>query len=170
MIYVVATEHERKLAEELGAKEVIVTGVGGINAIRALKDVPRDEAIYNVGYVGSNVLDVGTWAKVGRVQIHRRNVEYDEEPIELTEWAEEIILGGTSENGDFQLVPSEMEQVDCYTSSDFVLETDIEEPVVFDMELAYIAAMGFREIYALKKVSDNLSLHEYEKNAEGEIK
>lgn len=51
--------------------------------------------------------------------------------------------------------------VDCYTSGDFVLQTDIEEPVVFDMELYAICALGFKTIVGIKIVSDNLSLHDY---------
>ena len=52
----------------------------------------------------------------------------------------------------------------CYTSNDFVLSTDITEPVVFDMELAYILALGFYDIKSIKIVSDTLNLDEYEKN------
>jgi hypothetical protein len=52
--------------------------------------------------------------------------------------------------------------VPCYTSNDFVLQTNIKEPVVFDMELAYILALGFKNVESIKIVSDNLSLKEYE--------
>lgn len=50
----------------------------------------------------------------------------------------------------------------CYTSDDFVLHTDITEPVVFDMELYAILSMGFTNVTAIKIISDNLSLEEYE--------
>ena len=48
----------------------------------------------------------------------------------------------------------------CYSNTDFVLQSDYKD-CVFDMELAYIAAMGFTQLSALKIVSDNLSLHTY---------
>jgi hypothetical protein len=53
--------------------------------------------------------------------------------------------------------------IKCFTSNDFVLETKIEKPCVFDMELAYILALGFKRVESIKIVSDNLSLKEYEK-------
>ena len=63
-------------------------------------------------------------------------------------------------SGEFELNGD----VPCYTSNDFVLETKIKDPVVFDMELAYILALGFEEVESIKIVSDNLSLKEYETN------
>lgn len=54
--------------------------------------------------------------------------------------------------------------IKCYTSNDFVLNTDIKEPCVFDMELAYIMALGFKRVKSIKIVSDNLSIKEYEQN------
>ena len=38
---------------------------------------------------------------------------------------------------------------------------------VFDMELAYIAALGFENLCSIKIVSDNLSLHTYREVAAG---
>ena len=51
-------------------------------------------------------------------------------------------------------------QAVCYSNCDFVLQSDYKD-CVFDMELAFIAAMGFKNLHALKYVSDNLSLHAY---------
>lgn len=48
----------------------------------------------------------------------------------------------------------------CFTGTDFVLASDYRD-CVFDMELAFIAALGFRRLSSLKYVSDNLSLHAY---------
>ena len=42
------------------------------------------------------------------------------------------------------------------------LKTNIKEPCVFDMELAYILALGFKRVESIKIVSDNLSLKQYE--------
>ena len=48
----------------------------------------------------------------------------------------------------------------CYTNTDFVLASDYKD-CVFDMELAFIASLGFKQLHSLKYVSDNLSLHTY---------
>ena len=47
-----------------------------------------------------------------------------------------------------------------------MLQSDYQD-CVFDMELAYIAALGFEQLYSLKIVSDNLSLHDYREVAAG---
>ena len=54
----------------------------------------------------------------------------------------------------------------CYSNTDFVLQSDYRD-CVFDMELAYIAALGFENLYSIKIVSDNLSLHTYREVAAG---
>jgi hypothetical protein len=41
-----------------------------------------------------------------------------------------------------------------------VLASDYKD-CVFDMELAFIAALGFTNLHSWKYVSDNLSLHAY---------
>ena len=53
--------------------------------------------------------------------------------------------------------------VECYTSTDFVISSNIDKPCVFDMELAAIASL-FRNTKSIKVVSDNLSIEEYEEN------
>lgn len=146
MLVVVATENEVKLAEELGFKgnPILITGVGAINTIRALANVSKDTEILNIGYCGSNNITIGTLCKIGKVAMYHPSVEYGEDPIYLS-------------NGS----------VICYTSSDFVKETIIDQPCVFDMELAFIASMGFKRLHSIKVVSDNLNYKEYEKNVEG---
>lgn len=139
---VVATEKEYEIAKERFHKEPIIkTGVGGLNVIQTLKDISKDTPILNFGYVGSNVIPVGTEIEVGKCKLYHPKVEYDEPEYVLPE-------------GDIL----------CYTSNDFVLQTDITEPVVFDMELAYILALGFKNVKSTKIVSDTLNLDEYEQN------
>lgn len=139
---VVATEKEYEIAKERFHKEPIIkTGVGGLNVIQTLKDISKDTPILNFGYVGSNVIPVGTEIEVGKCKLYHPKVEYDEPEYVLPE-------------GDIL----------CYTSNDFVLQTDITEPVVFDMELAYILALGFNNVKSTKIVSDTLNLDEYEQN------
>jgi hypothetical protein len=137
---VVATNEEYILAQKrFKGREIVRTGVGGINVLNALKEADKGQEIVNFGYVGSNIIPIGTEVKVGGCKLYHPNVEYEEPTYKL--------------DGD----------VTCYTSNDFVLSTDIKEPVVFDMELAYILALGFKNVKSIKIVSDNLSLEKYEK-------
>lgn len=145
-LVVVATDEEYKLAKKRFKHHLIVkTGVGGINVIRKLKRFPKWLKIINFGYAGSNVIPAGTEVNVCVSLLHHPNVDY-EEPI-------------------YRLKFKDPEKdVICFTSNDFVLETKYKEPVVFDMELAYIMALGFKNVTSIKIVSDNLSLKEYKKN------
>lgn len=140
---VVATDEEYKLAKKRYKRHIIIkTGVGGINVIHTLKHLPKWLKIINFGYVGSNNIPVGTEVNVGYCELYHPNVEYLE-PMYIV-----------NSNSDIK----------CYTSNDFVLNTDIKEPCVFDMELAYIMALGFKRVKSIKIVSDNLSIKEYEQN------
>ena len=134
-LIVVATPEEVGLVQD--RSNILITGVGCLNVIRALQDVPRSTPLFNIGYAGSNILKVGAEVSIGSVRLYHPNVAYKEPEFEL-----------------FGNVP-------CYTSNDFVLCTDIKEPCVFDMELAYILAMGFKYVTARKIVSDNLNLKQY---------
>ena len=140
-IIVVATDEEYKLAQKRFKRHHIMqTGVGGINVVRKLKRLPKWLKILNFGYVGSNNIPIGTEVKVGECRLYHPNVIYSEKIYSLDK--ESIIK--------------------CFTSNDFVLETKITKPCVFDMELAYICALGFKNIKSIKIVSDNLSLRQYE--------
>ena len=134
-VMVVAEEHEAKLVE--GPWEVIVTGIGALNVMSSLADVNRDVPLINVGYAGSNTIPKGETVRVGAVRLYHPCVEYNEP---------EYTLDGS---------------VPCYTSTDFVTETDMTEPCLFDMELAFILAMGFSDVIAEKVVSDNLCMDEH---------
>ena len=133
---VIAQEEERRLVKI--DEPVLVTGIGAINVMNAMKDIPRDEPILNLGYAGSNRIPVGKVVKVGKVALYHPHAEYPEQEFEL--------FGDTP----------------CYTSCDFVTETEIQEECVFDMELAFILGMGFSNVTALKVVSDNLNKSEYD--------
>lgn len=145
-IIVVATDEEYKLAQKRFKRHYIIqTGVGGINVVRKLKKLPRWLKIVNFGYVGSNNIPIGTEVKVGESRLYHPNVIYSEKIYSLDK--ESIIK--------------------CFTSNDFVLETKITKPCVFDMELAYICALGFKNVNSIKIVSDNLSLKQYEEENNG---
>ena len=143
---VVATDEEYKLAKKrYPHKKILKTGVGGLNVIRALKKYPKWIPITNFGYAGSNKIPIGTEVNVCISMLHHPNVDY-EEPIYHLKF----------KNPETDVI--------CLTSNDFVLETKETEPCVFDMELAYIMALGFKNVKSIKIVSDNLSLKDYEEN------
>lgn len=137
-VLVVATDIEEKYAKQFFNIPIIKTGVGCGNVIEKLKDLDKKTKIINVGFAGSNNLKVGTVVKIKNSCLYHPNVTFDEKLYNL--------------NG----------QIDCYTSNDFVLQTNIKEDVVFDMELYTICALGFN-VTSYKIVSDSLCLTEYEK-------
>lgn len=154
---VIAEEGERvlldKAREELGLDlsdaTLLYTGVGAINVIRTLMNVNREAELYNIGYAGSANYDLGTWVDVTEVRLNHQNVTYPEPELKV----ESLKLKGAK-------------QAICYSSCDFVMASDYKD-CVFDMELAYIAALGFKHLHGLKCVSDNLSLHAYHELTHG---
>ena len=148
-LVVIAEKEELKLVEQLGYNDypILITGVGALNVIDALKDVPKDISIINIGYAGSKNLEPGKFYAIDGVSLYHQNVKYIEPSYSLgyNPW-----VGGVE-----PLTP-----VKCLTGTDFVLESDING-CVFDMELAYIMALGFENVIAHKYVSDNLDLQEY---------
>lgn len=156
---VMAEDGEQKLLDlareqlglDLSDAKVIYTGVGAINVIRALQDLPRDAQLINIGYAGSANFNVGTWVEVSEVRLNHPNVTYDEPALKIS---------------DSQAPISDALRAICYTNTDFVLQSDYKD-CVFDMELAFIAALGFTNLHSLKYVSDNLSLHAYREHSQG---
>ncbi len=136
-LIVVAESKERALAAERFPNiPIIECGVGALNIMQALRDVPLDTEIINFGYAGSANYEIGTEVEVGECRLYHPNVTYPEPIFQLA--------------GDTR----------CFTGVDFVLESK-ETDCVFDMELAFICGMGFKNVRSIKIVSDNLSLHEY---------
>ncbi len=150
---VMAEEGERvlldKAKETLGLDlrdaQLIFTGVGAINIIRSLQHLDRDAELINIGYAGSANFDLGTWVEVTEVRLNHPNVTYPEPELKLSTLDSRL---------------STLKQAPCYTNCDFVLASDYKD-CVFDMELAFIAALGFKNLHSFKYVSDNLSLHAY---------
>ncbi len=135
--------------------EILVTGVGALNVLQALRHIPQDTRLINIGYAGSANYDLGTAVMVNEVRLNHPNVSYPEptlclQPIPAT----------------YLQAPAAVITSVCYSNTDFVLQSDYRD-CVFDMELAYIAGMGFSQLSALKIVSDNLSLHTYREVAAG---
>ena len=67
-LVVIAEKEELKLVEELGYGDwqVLITGVGAMNVIKALKDLPKDMTIVNIGYAGSKDLEPGKYYAVDK--------------------------------------------------------------------------------------------------------
>lgn len=114
---------------------VIITGVGGTNVINALKDLPKDSVIYNIGYAGCPDIPIGSMVKIGKSRLFHQ-VDYEEQVYEIGE-------GAT-----------------CYTSTDFVTY-GVEPGCIYDMELAFICSLGFSIVRAYKVISDNCNYSQY---------
>ena len=138
--YVLLDKVREELGLDLSDATLIYTGVGAINA-----------EIYNIGYAGSANFDLGTWVEVTEVRLNHPNVTYPEPELNIS---------------TFQSPISNCRQAVCYSNCDFVMASDYKD-CVFDMELAYIAALGFKHLHSLKLVSDNLSLHAYHELTHG---
>ena len=173
-LLLLAEEGERKLIQEVGARlgmerllaeyEVLITGVGALNVLRALRDVPRDTELLNIGYAGSANFEIGSLVEVTDVCLNHPNVTYPEPELRL-QTCGELISAALYHSAEGQ-EPARLLQARCYTNTDFVLQSDYRD-CVFDMELAFIAGMGFTRLRAIKYVSDNLSLHAYHELTNG---
>lgn len=155
MLIVIAEKEELKLVEELGYGDepVLITGVGGMNVINALKNIPKNEQIINIGYAGSNNLNIGTRVAVSVAKtLH-----------EKANFTEQSKCCYVKTENDFDVVAP------CYTSTDFVTKTKIKEDCVFDMELAFICSL-FDNVWAIKVVSDNLNKKQYKEKIKSDRK
>ena len=135
--------------------DIIVTGVGAINVMHTLRDIPRNAQIINIGYAGSANYEIGSVVCVEEAKLNHPCVNYPEPQLLLNKIPSSYLKG--PESCLFSV---------CYSNTDFVLQSDYKD-CIFDMELAYIAALGFENLVSLKIVSDNLSLHDYREVAAG---
>lgn len=142
-IVAVATPQERKLIKQFLTDEdyeaVVITGVGGTNVVRTLRSYPQDTHIINIGYAGSATIPKGTAVKVKQVSLYHEVCDYDEPVMKIAD-----------------------DGVCCYTSCDFVGNKNAKNSV-FDMELAFITALGFLKVESIKVISDSIDYKEYEK-------
>lgn len=154
----IAEDSERKLVEEYlpGETNIIVTGVGALNVMHALRDLPRDTELINIGYAGSANFAIGTVVEVTEVRLHHPSLKYDE-PVLALRPVDDLFFRALNP-----------QQAVCYSNTDFVLASPYKD-CVFDMELAYICGMGFTDVSAIKYVSDNLSLHTYREVSKSQL-
>lgn len=135
--------------------DIVVTGVGAINVMQTLRELPRNAKIINIGYAGSANYEIGSAVCVKEAKLNHPCVTYPEPELHLDTLPTEYLKE-----------PQNCIESTCYSNTDFVLQSDYQD-CVFDMELAYIAALGFEHVCSLKIVSDNLSLHAYREVAAG---
>lgn len=153
VVILVATTEEFNLAKKYfsGNYSIVKTGVGASNVIRTCSAIAasakeyknRQVGLLNIGFCGSNILPKG---EVVRISKSFRHID---DTVSFEDYRNPYILS--------------KEGVPCYTSNSFVTQSDMDEPKVFDMELNYIVAFdNLKHIGAVKIVSDNLSVEEYE--------
>lgn len=139
-------EYEMCLKYMPGA-DCILMGVGAGNVIKTLSGLREGAFLVNIGYAGSNSLEVGT------VTLVSESCRLMTGSYMFTDHANPLLLGG-------QGWP-------CFTANDFVTSTDRTTPTLFDMELNYIAAFAFRHeaLVSIKTVSDALDIDAFRNNA-----
>ncbi len=130
--------------------ECIRTGVGAGNVIKACCNLPKGTRIINIGYAGSNNVEIGT------VSLVSDSFRYTDGNITFDDHANPLHLSD--------------EGLPCYTGNSFFTESDRTEPTLYDMELNYIASFSphLELVAAVKIVSDNLSVDDYLNNAKRE--
>ena len=127
--------------------ECIRTGVGAGNVIKACCNLPKGTRIINIGYAGSNNIEIGT------VTLVSDSFRYTDGNYEFDDHANPLHLSD--------------EGLPCYTGNSFFTESDRTEPTLYDMELNYIASFSphLKLVAAVKIVSDNLSVDAFLNNA-----
>ena len=152
----IAEEGERQLAEKyFPGQEIRITGVGALNLLKNLRDLPLSTPIINIGYVGSANYAIGSLVEIGEVRLCHPHVSYPEPTYRC--------LPGLADEYGIEVAHT---NVPIFTNVDFVLESK-EHDCVFDMELAFILGMGFTNVRSIKIVSDNLSLREHRQHIKG---
>lgn len=151
MIILTPMKEEFDLAvKKFGSEHKIVhIGVGPRNALKSLIGLGLPRCTDNLmlfGYAGSNILPKGVEVFVTESYLHQYSgADYSDPPCKL--------MRPKIENAPRFGVP-------CYSSSDFVTATKIDEPAIFDMELAFLTAL-YPMITAWRVVSDALDLKEF---------
>ena len=144
---------------------LLITGIGkqrtAISLIRYFCQNNKPDKVINIGYAGSTDIPVGKWVNIKRAYNYEWEIPGEEKYI-MKDYGSQNLETIKNEN---------LEKVECYSAECFVVETDIEERVAFDMELhsiAFICDEYDIPLYSLKKISDNLSLEKYYENVKKE--
>ena len=148
LVILAAEEAEYNKCREIFPEiECIKTGVGAGNVIKTCCNLPKGTRIINIGYAGSNNIEIGT------VSLVSDSFRYTDENYKFDDHANPLHLSD--------------EGFPCYTGNSFFTESDKEEPTLYDMELNYIASFSphLELVAAVKIVSDNLSVDAFLNNA-----
>lgn len=148
IVILAAEEAEyKKCLEYFPEYQCVLMGVGAGNVIKTCCNLPEGTKVINIGYAGSNTLEIGTVVTVSDSHRLVHGTYF------FTDHANPLHI---SDNG-----------YPCYTNNDFVTETKLTEDTLFDMELNYVAAFSPRLdlILSVKIVSDNLSVEAFRNNA-----
>ena len=148
IVILAAEEAEYNKCQEIFPEiECIRTGVGAGNVIKACCNLPKGTRIINIGYAGSNNLEIGT------VSIVSDSFRYTDGNYKFDDHANPLHLSD--------------EGLPCFTGNSFFTESDRTEPTLYDMELNYIASFSPRLelLGSVKIVSDNLSVDAFLNNA-----
>ena len=151
LVILAAEDTEYNKCRELFPEiECIRTGVGAGNIIKACCCLPKGTRIINIGYAGSNNIEIGT------VSLVSDSFRYTDGNYKFDDHANPLHL---SDDG-----------IPCYTGNSFFTESDRTEPTLYDMELNYIASFSphLELVAAVKIVSDNLSVDAFLNNAKRE--
>ena len=161
MKIIVATDEEYVFIRNLfqDQYEIVQTGAGGPNTVAKLVNLDKTEPLVSIGFACSNNLEIGTVAIIKNVALYHPNRAFEESVYQLDQSIPDNIIRTIVETGKPQRILRES-PVACLTSSDLIEKTVIEEPVIFDMELVYLPALGFKHVSAIKIISDNFNLHE----------
>ncbi|MBQ0063599.1 MAG: hypothetical protein KBS94_06195 [Prevotella sp.] len=142
----VAEEAEQKMvAQYLPQVNCVCTGVGASNVIKTLCTLPKGTKVINIGYAGSNTLEIGTVVRVS--ESHRMM----DGTYQFIDHNNPLVFG--------------TEGYPCYTSNSFVTASNDTMPTLYDMELNYMVAFPQDFVGAIKIVSDNLSIDAFRNNA-----
>ena len=148
LVILAAEEAEYNKCREIFPEiECIMTGVGAGNVIKACCNLPKGTRIINIGYAGSNNIEIGT------VSLVSDSFRYTDGNYKFDDHANPLHLSD--------------EGLPCYTGNSFFTESDRAEPTLYDMELNYIASFSpyLELVAAVKIVSDNLSVDDFLNNA-----
>ena len=148
IVILAAEEAEYNKCREIFPElECIRTGVGAGNVIKACCNLPKGTRIINIGYAGSNNIEIGT------VSLVSDSYRYTDGTYKFDDHANPLHLSN--------------EGLPCYTGNSFFTESDKTAPTLYDMELNYIASFSphLELVAAVKIVSDNLSVDAFMNNA-----
>lgn len=131
--------------------ELIVTDITRNGVVKSLLNIDtQDKTMINVGFVGSNNLDVGSVIQVDKSYGYH---------FDLTPFGDKLY---TAINSPYKIDKIEnLKSIDCYTSDGFVTKTDIKKDAIFDMELNSITLFPHKKLYSIKIVSDTLNAKAY---------